>query len=470
MPAAGPASPPNGDPPPRHLLLVALIALVTLVSATATATADAEEVFTSQAAAANAIDSTWIPAPPKPAALCIVDTGNDLNPDTSNVIARFSVDGGDPGDLSPDHHGTLMSMIAAAPYNGFGMVGAAPSINIVSVRASRDGRTFGGTDLAAAIKICTLKRTAYNIKAVSLSLGGQVVESIDAASMATVENLVNGARRAGLNVLAAAGNGSAGVDWPAGYPEVLAVGAADDVGGRCAFASFGPEIDLWAPGCPMDVAQPNGLSAWAYGSSESTVYVAAVLTQMRHLDPELSLDRAEGILISSAAMQTAGPVLDVAHAYESAGLDAQLALGRSLAAAVSRRVPEERVPSQPSKPVQAPAEPGPRLAVDPILPSNRESIKARTPSRLSKPQIQRLRHAAGVLTLSLRNKPARVVAYVTVYTRSRRAEFADAKRIVRLKTKRLRIRVLGAIRQVSVVYRDPARICPMSAPLDVRIS
>ena len=128
--------------------LVGLV--VATLSPVLTSSAFAEEVFTSQAAAANATDSTWIPAPAQRAAVCIVDTGNDPNPDTSNVVARLSVDGEPGTDRSPDHHGTLMSMIAAAPYNGFGMVGAAPSIDVVSVRASRDGVTFGATDLAAA--------------------------------------------------------------------------------------------------------------------------------------------------------------------------------------------------------------------------------------------------------------------------------------------------------------------------------
>ncbi|MCW3004059.1 MAG: hypothetical protein JWQ20_3357, partial [Conexibacter sp.] len=99
-------------------------------------------MFTSQAAASNATASTWIPAPTDPAAVCIVDTGVTPNDDTTNVVARLSVDGGDPGDVDAiGHHGTLMSMIASAPYNGFGMVGAAPSVKVVSVRAKRPGES-----------------------------------------------------------------------------------------------------------------------------------------------------------------------------------------------------------------------------------------------------------------------------------------------------------------------------------------
>ncbi len=127
-----------------------LVALVSVaLSLVLASSAPAEEVFLSQAAAANATDSTWIPAPAQRAAVCIVDTGNDPNPDTSTSSPVYRSTANPAPTTSPDHHGTLMSMIAAAPYNGFGMVGAAPSINVVSVRASRDGVTFGATDLAA---------------------------------------------------------------------------------------------------------------------------------------------------------------------------------------------------------------------------------------------------------------------------------------------------------------------------------
>jgi subtilisin family serine protease len=122
--------------------------------------AQAEEVFTAQARAANATESTWIPAPTTPAAVCIVDTGVDLNPDTTNVIARLAVDGGDPGDVDTiGHHGTLMSMIASAPYNGFGMVGAAPSVKVVSVRAKLPGENgFYFSDVLKGIRICKQSR------------------------------------------------------------------------------------------------------------------------------------------------------------------------------------------------------------------------------------------------------------------------------------------------------------------------
>src|SRR4051795_12757389 len=122
----------------RRLHILAPTATLAALALTGAPPADAEyKTTTSQALAAHA---EWLPyAPPPPngaAAVCLVDTGVDLNPDTaSNLVARIALDGGDPSDLSPSKHGTQMAMVMGAPINGWGMVGFWPAVRIVSVRA-----------------------------------------------------------------------------------------------------------------------------------------------------------------------------------------------------------------------------------------------------------------------------------------------------------------------------------------------
>src|SRR3954468_13149822 len=114
--------------------------LATLAVVTGAPPAHAEyKTTTSQALAAHA---EWLPYAPPPAngaaAVCLVDTGVDLNPDTaSNVIARIALDGGDPSDLSDSKHGTQMAMVMGAPMNDWGMVGFWPGVRIVSIRVQR---------------------------------------------------------------------------------------------------------------------------------------------------------------------------------------------------------------------------------------------------------------------------------------------------------------------------------------------
>src|SRR3954454_9813928 len=122
----------------RRLHILAPTATVAALALTGAPPADAEyKTTTSQAVAAHA---EWLPyAPPPPngaAAVCLVDTGVDLNPDTSpTVIDRIALDGGGTSDLSPSKHGNQMAMVMGAPLNGWGMVGFWPGVRIVSVRA-----------------------------------------------------------------------------------------------------------------------------------------------------------------------------------------------------------------------------------------------------------------------------------------------------------------------------------------------
>jgi hypothetical protein len=397
-------TPGGGTPEPtrpnRHNRLLVLSAIL-LTGLLTSSSAQAEEVFTGQAAAARATDSTWIPAPAQRAAVCIVDTGNGTtgvtNPDLSNVVARFATDGGTTDDLHHDHHGTLMSMIASAPYNQFGMVGAAPSINVVSVRASRDGLSFGGGDLLMALQTCVTYASTYNIKVISLSLGGQVPDATSGQAL-QIQDIVDRAKRAGIDVVAAAGNHPGAVDWPAGYGPVLAVGAADSAGVMCSFAASGPEVDLWASGCPQDVALPDGRGAWAQGSSESTAFVAGVLTQMRGLRPDLSVSAAENLLTGNHHATAAGPSLDVDAAFRAAGLTAQLAIGHAA-------IPDSNTrPSAESPPASTPGSPGARQEGSPaavaevgIPPQPPVVVASRSRARLSKPVVRSVRLSHGLL-------------------------------------------------------------------------
>jgi Subtilase family len=427
------------------LLTLALLTLTPLLTATP---AHAEEVFTSQAAAAHATDSTWIPAPATRAALCLVDTGVTPNPDTTNVIARFSIDNGTPDDLSPDHHGTLMSMIASAPLDGFGMVGAAPSINVVSVRASRDGRTFGGSDLLAGVQVCISKRTAFNIKAISLSLGGSMIKGLDASTMNSAENTVERARHGGLNVVAAAGNHPGPVDWPAAYSPVVAVGAASLGVEPCSFGASGGEIDVWAPGCPLLVSDPDGVPGLSNGSSEATAFVAGTLVQLRQLAPDVGAEQVETSLAETS--HDAG--FNAASLFTAVGLDAQLSLGHSL---VPRTVAP--IAENPNAFVDKPA----RVNADTrsiamtVAGDHGERDPETIRPQLPTPSVRSTSLRGSRFSATMANRPRGIEVVAQVFVKPRGGGFPRPAPVVRIRTSRLRIRAKGTISQVSLTYRDP---------------
>jgi hypothetical protein len=462
-------------PSRRHRLILQLSLLIVsgLLALLTAPLAQAEEVFTGQAAAANATDSAWIPAPGQKAAVCIIDTGNDVLPDTANVVARFAVNAGvTTGDMNPGKHGTLMSMIASAPYDGVGMVGAAPSINVVSINASTNGTGFGGNDLNTAIQTCVSYRNIYNIKVISMSLGGDYNPAYgNPGQVADTKDFIDNARYYGINVVAAAGNSAQGTaDWPAGYAPTFAVGAADNSGVRCSFASWGPDVDLWAPGCPVDVARPDSSAtpAWISGSSEATAFVAGILTQLRGLDPALTPDGAQALLKNNAKALLAGPYLDVAAAFSADGLAAQLAAGH--AAIPTAATTQSATATTTSAPVTggAPAADrgsSPTPTSPAVLVSKPAGAVAR--ARLSKPVVRSLTFRRGVLTIVFKAKAKKTEARVRVYARKAGRAFPTLTRSLHVTSDRLRTRVSGTLSEVSITYRDPSGVRRDSAPLSL---
>jgi hypothetical protein len=440
-----------------------------LLALASTTTARGEEVFTSQAAAARATDSTWIAAPAQPAAVCIVDTGNDPNPDTTNVIARLSVDGGSGADLdTTGHHGTLMSMIASAPYNGFGMVGAAPSVKVVSVRATRDGGGFLLSDVLNGIDTCRASRFTYNIKVVSLSLGVRNYGPLDAASATNMESHVDEARRVGLSIVAAAGNHPGMPDYPAAYGPVLAVAAAHDSGARCPFAASGPEVDLAAPGCPQDVALPDGRAAWASGSSESSALVAALLAQLRGLRPEFSPTQAEDYLTSTASSQISSPVVDAGAAFKAGGLSRELAQAHDA-------IPMVMAPAMTPGPSPATADvesvtesPARHADGDGAVPRIPRPAAPAPRGHLPKPRVRSMHCRKGWLSILLANKPASVRVSADVYSREPNKAFPRLARHFQQEGDRLRTRISGNLAFVSITYSDPIGRQYRSVPARIR--
>lgn len=339
------------------------------------------------------------------------------------------------------------------------MVGAAPSINVVSVRASRDGVTFGATDLAAGIQQCLTYRNDYNIKVISLSLGGIIVSGLDAGLMALAEDMVRNARRAGINVVAAAGNHPGAVDWPAAFEPVLAVGAAMADGDRCAFAASGPEVDLWALGCPIDAALFDGTPVWAAGSSESTAFVAGVLTELRQLTPGWTVEQAEWALTSSAQAVTAGRRLDVGAAFVAAGMADQLVIGHA-------KVPRLTSTSDASVPKPLAPAGAPLGQADTATSTSEATTRAiasrfsRRPirSRLHRPSVSSLRLRQHVLSMSFKNKARGMEAQIRIYARTKRRTFPSLSRTFTVVDDRFRTRVSGSVSQVSITYRDPHKI------------
>jgi hypothetical protein len=339
----------------RHRTLahpITLAATLAALLASSAAADAATPVVTAQAQAANAAFLAYAPPPAGGAgALCLVDTGVNINPDTqSELVSASAVDGGGGNDVDPDGHGTTMAMIAGAA--GAGMIGAWPQIKIVSVRATdtpTPGQepTFEFDDYWKAITRCATLANTYKIHAIDLALSSTIPPSPDQAQ--EFANAVAQAHGQNVAVLAAAGNQPGAVEQPAAQPGVFAVGASTAqsdslstgaVGAPCSFSAT-QGLTFFAPGCGVDEADPftDQPTCCGNGTSQASVFAAAVLVALMSYDATLSYATAEQLLVSTA---TDGN-LNVAAAFQAAGLGAIVTQGNA-------NIPKPSAPASATKP------------------------------------------------------------------------------------------------------------------------
>ena len=297
----------------RALLICCLLLLSFELARPSTASSsdwpDATPTAWHQLARAESLLSA--PEPPNPVAVCIVDSGVNLTPDLAPVvIERLAYDGGDPGDTYPqegidDGHGTYVATFLAGQVNGWGGAGLWPRAKIVSVRVFPPG----GKRATASAYLEGLSACVRNplVKVINLSLGGVNASPTELAEM---QDRISDYRRSdSYNIVAAAGNRGGGVEFPARFHDVLAVGAAAPTGRLCAFSARGPELDISAPGCELDGADGRGGAAKFSGTSFSAPLVSAALAALRTYGG-LGAKEAEAKLLAASAPGPDGQLLD----------------------------------------------------------------------------------------------------------------------------------------------------------------
>jgi hypothetical protein len=397
---------------------------------------------TVQQAAADALFLQYAPAPPVPGVICLVDSGVDPNPDTTPILAgsyALSPNTNTEDELAalnpplpgghPDGHGTYMAMIAAAPANGWGMVGLAPtSVRVYNVKALAAGQTtFAFSEYAAAIYYCQRLSSSMPVTVVNLSLGSGSQPS--GGEVETLEDHVQAANAHGLSVVAAAGNEDGPVQTPADVSGVLGVGASDanpaNLGAFCPFSNRGSGLALLAPGCGsqgepgagngIEIAfSDDGAPAWAEGTSEAAVLVSAAEASMRAYSPTLSYSKAQGCITSTLAN---GGSLDVAAAFDACGLGQVVSEGMAADQAANP------APTQPSNT-------GPPAAT--LFPAK--------PPRQPEPRITRITFKHHVLRITVAGIPKGLRLQLVVQGRGKRGKLVTlAQRTTAHRTSTLRL-------------------------------
>ncbi|MBX5484325.1 MAG: S8 family serine peptidase [Myxococcaceae bacterium] len=272
-------------------------------------------------------------------AVAVVDTGIRPHPDLDgNVVVTVDMisdpdtamdgdgrdlDGTDPGGDRPNggssFHGTHVAGTIAALANGKGVVGVAPQVSLVIVRAL--GKGGGSTfDIAAGIywaaggQVPEMPNNPRPAKVINLSLGGEGGPS------QTFQDVIDAAVGAGSIVVVAAGNedDDAANYSPANQDKVICVGATGLNGKVTQYSNYGDPVDVMAPGGDMTVdldgdGYPDGVLStyvdassgspnyeFLQGTSMATPHVSGVVALMASVDPTITASKAEGLLRSTA--------------------------------------------------------------------------------------------------------------------------------------------------------------------------
>ncbi len=215
--------------------------------------------------------------------VAVVDTGvNRSHPDLKNnldlagclnFISSFRTCEDDNG------HGTHVAGTIAAEDNSFGVVGVAPKAKIYALKVlDRNGSGYL-SDIIEALDWAIQNK----IQVVNMSLG----TSSDVTSFHDAVQRVN---TSGIVQVAAAGNNSGAVIYPAAYPEVIAVSAVDKTDTIASWSSRGPEVDLAAPGVDIYSTYLSSTYKTLSGTSMASPHVAGTVALLLTQIPKCDYD------------------------------------------------------------------------------------------------------------------------------------------------------------------------------------
>ena len=203
--------------------------------------------------------------------VAVMDTGVDyLHPELApNYAGGFDFVNNDPDPMDDNGHGTHVSGIIAAARDGVGMLGVAPSSSIYALKVLGSNGVGTWSGIIAGLEWSV----GQGISVANLSLGSTVDPGL------TVRAAFENAAKAGVFLVASAGNGGAGVDtvnYPGKFDSVVAVGSTTSMNDRSSFSSTGPNVELTDPGSAIYSTILGGGYGYLSGTSMAAPHVAGV--------------------------------------------------------------------------------------------------------------------------------------------------------------------------------------------------
>lgn len=181
-----------------------------------------------------------------------------------------------PNSYSRDDngHGTHVGgIIGAESDNGQGIAGISYGAKIMPLKAGNSSGILFSEDIIDAIYYAA----DNGAKVINMSFGGYYNSTLE-------QEAVNYARGKGVVIFAAAGNDSnTTMNYPAGYTNVIGVGATTNQDQRASFSNYNSSVDLTAPGRYIYSTMPTySVSMNSLGYSQNYDYVSGTSMASPH--------------------------------------------------------------------------------------------------------------------------------------------------------------------------------------------
>lgn len=234
--------------------------------------------------------------------VAILDTGVGPNDDVP-ITAGASFVSYTTSWNDDNGHGTHVAGVVGAKNNDLGVVGVAPNTQIFAGKVlDKNSKGYTSQVIAGIDWAISNKVDIINL-------------SLKSGDTTALREAVKRAYNSGILLVAASGNGSVGtVDFPARYPEVIAVGSTDTSNNLSYFSNYGQDIEVVAPGQSIVSSYTLNRLANLSGTSMASPHVAGVLALLKEANPSLSPVQIRELL-QKQTVDLGDPGKDVKYGY-----------------------------------------------------------------------------------------------------------------------------------------------------------
>ncbi|MGG0755963.1 S8 family peptidase [Brevibacillus laterosporus] len=198
--------------------------------------------------------------------VAVIDTGiSHSHPDLKGQVkGKVSVISG-AGRNNLGGHGTHVAGTIAAVANNRGIVGIAPQVDLYDVQAFGADGTANISDIIAGLNWAIEQK----VDIINMSFG-------TSEDHPAFHQALRVASRNGIKLVASAGNNGGGLEYPAAYREVIAVGAINQQAKLAEFSARGRGLNTVAPGVGIKSTWLNKEYRTLDGTSMAAAHISGL--------------------------------------------------------------------------------------------------------------------------------------------------------------------------------------------------